>query len=94
MIPVSKKIRIGIEGMSCVNCAATVTKYLSGNGAQDVHVNFASREAVFRLDGRELLAPLLAGLENSATGRRLLGMRRMRNRNVNCAAWSGNSGSV
>jgi len=37
-----------IEGMSCNNCAATVTKFLEREGLQDVRVDFTTGTAKFR----------------------------------------------
>ncbi len=42
-------IELEIEGMSCNNCALGVKKYLEKKGADEVHVDFANKQAVFTL---------------------------------------------
>lgn len=43
-----EKQTLEIEGMSCNNCAATITKFLQHEGFQDVDVDFTSGTARFR----------------------------------------------
>lgn len=42
-----KKVRLDVEGMTCANCAAGITRHLSNKGFSDVSTNFATGEVVF-----------------------------------------------
>lgn len=42
-----KKITLEVEGMTCSNCAATVTKALQKKGLQNVSVSFIEKEVSF-----------------------------------------------
>lgn len=42
-----KKITLEVEGMTCSNCAATVTKALQKKGLQNVNVSFIEKEVSF-----------------------------------------------
>ncbi len=44
-----KKITLEVEGMTCSNCAATVTKALQKKGLHDVKVSFIEKEVSFEL---------------------------------------------
>ena len=41
------KVLLNVDGMSCTNCALTVTKVLEKDGFKDVYVNFATGEVTF-----------------------------------------------
>ena len=41
------KVVLNVEGMTCTNCALTVTKVLEKEGLKDVNVNFVSGEVTF-----------------------------------------------
>ena len=43
-------VELKVEGMTCANCAASITKYLEGLGLNDVYVNFATKEVRFNGD--------------------------------------------
>ncbi len=40
-------IELKVEGMTCVNCAKSVDRFLSRKGLEDVYVNFATKEVRF-----------------------------------------------
>ncbi len=40
-------IELKVEGMTCVNCAASVTRFLERKGLKDVYVNFSTNEVRF-----------------------------------------------
>ncbi len=42
-----KKTELKVEGMTCTNCAKTVTRFLERKGMEDVYVNFATKEVSF-----------------------------------------------
>ena len=50
----SEHIDLKVEGMSCTNCALTVDKYLTGQGLQNVKVNFMGGDVSFDLNGTGL----------------------------------------
>ena len=41
---------LAITGMTCVNCALGIKKYLDKKGVKDVSVNFATNQATFTND--------------------------------------------
>lgn len=57
-------VKIGIEGMSCTNCALGVQRFLEKKGAAQVQVSFPNSEATFELTEKTPpLADLMAGIE-------------------------------
>ncbi len=42
-----KKTELKVEGMTCTNCANTVTRFLERKGMEDVHVNFTTKEVSY-----------------------------------------------
>ena len=44
-----EKIEWKVEGMSCTNCALSISKYLEKEGLKDVHVNFIGGDVSFEL---------------------------------------------
>ena len=53
-----------IEGMDCANCAAGITKSLQKSGMENVHVDFATGEAVFHINDKNTLKPAIKGIES------------------------------
>ncbi len=43
----NNKVLLNVEGMTCTNCALTVTKVLEKKGLKDVNVNFVTGEVTF-----------------------------------------------
>ncbi len=58
----SSKIKLNIEGMSCVNCALGVEKNLEKQGATDINVSFPNASATFTT-ATEKLPQIIANLE-------------------------------
>jgi P-type Cu+ transporter len=58
----SKKINLTVDGMSCVNCAMSISRYLEKEGVKDVNVNFASGEVVFEEVGPQRLPQVIEGI--------------------------------
>lgn len=53
-----------VEGMTCSNCALSVSKYLDKQGLKGIKVNPIDGEVSFSADVAQPLAPLQAGIEN------------------------------
>jgi P-type Cu+ transporter len=53
-----------VEGMTCANCALSISKYLDKQGMKGVKVNPIDGEVSFNADTAQPLAPLQAGIEN------------------------------
>jgi Cu+-exporting ATPase len=47
------KVLLNVEGMTCTNCALTVTKVLQKRGLKDVNVNFVTGEVAFEDAAKE-----------------------------------------
>ena len=62
-VETTEKIQLDIEGMTCVNCALGISKYLEKKGANKVNVSFANAEASFDWNANEPLDPILNGIE-------------------------------
>lgn len=60
-----KREKLKIEGMTCNNCAAGISRYLEKKGLEDVTVNFSTGEARFSFtdDNPEILADIKKGVE-------------------------------
>lgn len=52
-----------IEGMTCTNCALSVTKSIEKKGAENVNVNFVTGEASFKAVGEKMLKEIVAEIE-------------------------------
>ncbi len=53
-----------VEGMTCSNCALSISKYLDKQGMKSVKVNPIDGEVSFSTEAAQPLAPLQAGIEN------------------------------
>lgn len=53
-----------VEGMTCSNCALSISKYLDKQGMKGVKVNPIDGEVSFSTETAQPLAPLQAGIEN------------------------------
>lgn len=53
-----------IEGMDCANCAAGITKSLQKSGMENVHVDFATGEASFYLQNKNILPPAIKEIQS------------------------------
>ncbi len=58
------QVELNIEGMTCVNCAAGVTRYLDKQGLENVDVNFATASAKFDLGKKDQLPEIIKGIES------------------------------
>ncbi len=58
-----KQLRLGIEGMTCNNCALGVKRYLEKKGLQNVAVSFANAEASFEINGVLAKEDVINGIE-------------------------------
>lgn len=57
-------INLKVDGMTCSNCAAGVSKYLEKQGAADVFIDFSEGEAQFKLSDEAKVLELIKGIEN------------------------------
>jgi len=57
------KETLQIEGMTCVNCANSVSKFLEKKGNENVYVDFIGKEAIFDLVDKDNLPQLITGIE-------------------------------
>lgn len=57
-----EKIKLEVNGMTCVNCAGTVTKSLQQFGANNIHVNYSTNEAEFELESTDLTPEIVKEL--------------------------------
>jgi len=57
-----EKVEWQIDGMTCTNCALTVTKYLQKEGMQNVKVNFIGNDVTFDLDEKKTKEELAKGI--------------------------------
>lgn len=62
-----------VEGMTCSNCALSISKYLDKQGMKGVKVNPIDGEVSFSTEAAQPLAPLQAGIEN--LGYKVLGQQ-------------------
>ncbi len=51
-----------VEGMTCTNCARTVTKFLERKGMEDVHVNVTTHEVRFSANADVELEAIMKGI--------------------------------
>lgn len=58
-----KKAEFDVEGMTCANCALSVTKYLEKQGLNDVRVNLISKDLSFSSSGDIAVEKLKKGLK-------------------------------
>lgn len=59
-----QNITLHIEGMDCANCASGITKSLLKSGMENVHVDFATGEAVFYIKDKKNLPPAIKGIQS------------------------------
>jgi len=57
-------VNLKVEGMTCANCAAGVSRYLEKQGASDVFIDFSDGEAQFKLSDEAKVVELMKGIEN------------------------------
>lgn len=57
-------VKLTIEGMTCSNCAASITKYLERKGLESISVDFSTAEARFKTDNPADLAEIKKGIEH------------------------------
>ena len=72
MNPATKTI-LTVEGMTCSNCAATVTKALQKKGLQEVNVSFIDKEVSFLLDEKNSLHDISSSI--NSLGYKVIGPR-------------------
>ncbi|HXH19863.1 MAG TPA: cation-translocating P-type ATPase [Chitinophagales bacterium] len=57
-------VKLNIEGMTCSNCALSISKYLEKKGAEDVSVDFSTSEARFKTTHPEAVNEIKRGIEH------------------------------
>jgi Cu+-exporting ATPase len=60
----ASRISCKVEGMSCSNCALSISKYLQNEGMQNVMVSFATGDVSFDWNNRKPVDKLLQGINN------------------------------
>lgn len=60
----SQNTILHIDGMDCANCAVGITKILQKSGMENVHVDFATGEAVFHIKDKNTLKEAIKGIES------------------------------
>ncbi len=60
----TEKTLLNVEGMTCSNCAAGVSRYLEKKGLRDVQVDFTSGEVTFEEVKAEFLPEVISGINN------------------------------
>lgn len=58
------KVKWNVEGMTCTNCAAGISKYLQKQGLENVSVNFATAEVRFDLPEDKKAQDIQKGIES------------------------------
>lgn len=59
----SQIIECKVEGMSCNNCALSISKFLEKQGMEDIMVSFATGDVRFGLNGDKTLSSVLEGID-------------------------------
>jgi len=59
---IEPKTTLHIEGMTCVNCALGISRYLEKQGAKEVLVSFPNEEAVFEIPPEKTVDELVKGI--------------------------------
>lgn len=59
-----ENIALEIEGMTCANCALGITRTVEKNGGENVNVNFATGEALFKLKEAEKLPAIVNSINS------------------------------
>lgn len=68
-----EKTNWNIEGMTCTNCALTISRFLEKNGISGIHVNPISGELSFETSDTEKLPELKKGIEALGYGVKMPG---------------------
>jgi len=63
MTATANKIDWKVEGMSCSNCALSISKYLEKEGASDINVSFMGGEVSFELNGDKTKEQIAKGIK-------------------------------
>jgi Cu+-exporting ATPase len=63
MTATDTKIDWKVEGMSCSNCALTISKYLEKEGLNDINVSFMGGEVSFALNGDKTKEEIAKGIK-------------------------------
>ena len=63
MTATDNKIDWKVEGMSCSNCALTISKYLEKEGLSDINVSFMGGEVSFALNGDKTKEEIAKGIK-------------------------------
>lgn len=63
-IKAMEKVIWKVDGMTCSNCALTISKYLQKEGLQDVKVNPINGEVIFEMNGENNRQKLQKGIES------------------------------
>ena len=58
-----QKVELSVEGMTCIDCAQTITRYLEKKGSKSVKVNYTTGKAKFEVDDQKSLPELLKGIQ-------------------------------
>ncbi len=58
-----EKIKIKIEGMTCMGCVRSVTKVIEKFGGEEINVSLEKGEAEFTLSGKEILTEVKKEIE-------------------------------
>ena len=56
-------VRLEVNGMTCVNCAQSVSRSLEKDGAENVEVNFVTKEAAFNVTDPSRIPDMIAHIE-------------------------------
>ena len=59
-----EEVGLVVEGMTCVNCARSVERFLERRGLDEVNVDFSVGSVGFQMDAAEDLEQIIDGIEN------------------------------
>lgn len=59
----ASSVKMTVEGMTCTNCAAGISRYLEKQGLDDVSVNFATAEVRYKPNGGRSITDIKNGIE-------------------------------
>ena len=57
------QIELNVEGMTCSNCALSITRYLERKCMESVDVNFSTSEVTFKVKDKKILPDIIKGIE-------------------------------
>jgi len=63
-----EKVNWKVDGMTCSNCAITISRFLEKKGMQDVKVNFAGGDVSFQINGDINHQAMISGIESLGYG--------------------------